>query len=435
MSAVTFTGARVVDPASGRDERANVAVDGELVVAVGTESRGMRVESDGLVLAPGFVDLHVHLREPGGEDAETVATGTAAAAVGGFTAVCAMPNTDPVADHAGVVEQVLRLARDAGHADVFPVGAITRGLAGEDLAELGAMAAVGVRCFSDDGRPVRSARVIRRALEYARTWDAIVCNHAEEASLTDGAQMNEGELSGLLGLAGWPHEAEEVMVARDLILAHGLGARVHVPHVSTAGTVALLRDAKARGTRVTAEAAPHHFTLTESQVRDFDPVNKVNPPLRAKADVEAVRDGLADGAIDAIATDHAPHPPETKEREWAHAPCGMLGLETALGLTCTELVGAGVLDLPRAVAALSTAPARSRGVVGHGGPIEAGAPANLVLFDPSERWTVDPRRLHSRSRNTPYAGRTLTGRVVHTLLRGRFTCRDGGLVEAPREPS
>ena len=425
MTAITLQGARVVDPASERDEVTNVTIDDGVVAAVGTQTDGDVIDADGLVLAPGFVDLHVHLREPGREDAETVATGTAAAAAGGFTAVCPMANTDPVTDHAGVVEQVLRLARDAGHCDVYPVGAVTRGLAGEELAEMGAMAALGVRCFSDDGMPVRSAQVMRRALEYARTWDAIICNHAEEASLTAGAQMNEGQLSTLLGLDGWPREAEEVMVARDLLLAAGLGARLHVPHVSTAGSVELIRSAKARGARVTAEAAPHHFTLLEDVATTYDPVYKVNPPLRAKEDVEAIRRGLADGTIDAIATDHAPHPPEQKEQEWMHAPPGMLGLETALALTLTELVHGGVLTMTQAVAALSTNPARSRDITGHGGPIQAGAPANLVLFDPEQRWTVDARALRSRSRNTPYAGMELRGKVVHTLLRGHFTCRDG----------
>ncbi|MPZ73607.1 MAG: dihydroorotase [Nitriliruptorales bacterium] len=416
-----------MDPASHRDDVVNVTVDDGIVTDVGADVIGRRIDAGGLVLAPGFVDLHVHLREPGREDAETVASGTAAAAVGGFTAVCPMANTDPVADHAGVVEQVLRLARDAAHCDVFPVGAVTRGLAGDELAEMGAMAALGVRCFSDDGMPVRSPQVMRRALEYARTWDAIICNHAEESALTGGAQMNEGQLSTLLGLAGWPREAEEVMVARDLVLAGGLGARLHVPHVSTAGAVDLIRVAKARAVRVTAEAAPHHFTLTEERATTYDPVYKVNPPLRGKEDVEAVRNGLADGTIDAIATDHAPHPPEQKEQEWMHAPPGMLGLETSLAVTLTELVEGGVLTLSQAIAALSTNPARSRDITGHGGPIQPGAPANLVLFDPAQRWTVDARGLQSRSRNTPYTGMTLQGKVVHTLLRGRFTCRDGAL--------
>jgi dihydroorotase len=424
-SLFTFTGVHVVDPASGRDEIANVVIGGDKVHSVGSESRGLRIDATGLVLAPGLVDLHVHLREPGGEDAETVETGTTAAAVGGFTAVCPMANTQPVADHAGVVEQVLRLAREAAMCDVFPVGAITHDLAGDELAELGAMTAVGVRCFSDDGHPVHSARVMRRALAYARTWDAIVCNHAEEPTLTRDAQMHEGVQSDLLGLTGWPREAEEAMVARDLILARGLGARLHVPHVSTAETVALIREAKAHGTRVTAEVTPHHFTLTDEQVATYDPVYKVNPPLRVKTDVEAVRTGLADGTIDAIATDHAPHPPETKERDWAAAPCGMLGLETALAVTVTELVRPGVLTMSQAIAALSTKPARSRDIVGHGGPIAPGTPANLVLFDPDAQWTVDPRTSHSRSRNTPFAGRQLWGRVYHTLLRGRFTVRNG----------
>jgi dihydroorotase len=427
-SVVTFAGARVIDPASGRDEVCNVVVEGGRIASVGEDSSGVRVDALNLVLAPGFVDLHVHLREPGGEAAETVETGTAAAAIGGFTAVCPMANTSPVMDHAGVVEQVLRLAREAGHCDVYPVGAITRGLAGEELAELGAMTAAGVRCFSDDGMPVRSAQVMRRALMYARTWDAVICNHSEEASLTAEAQMNEGELSSLLGLAGWPHEAEEIMVARDLILANGLGARLHVPHVSTALTVDLIRQAKRRGTRVTAEVTPHHFSRTDDRVASYDAVYKVNPPLRTKVDVEAVREGLADGTIDAIATDHAPHAPEYKEQEWGHAPCGMLGLETALAVALTELEDAGVLTLPQIVAALSTNPARSRDIEGHGGPIVEGAPANLVVFDPEQRWTVDPAAVQSRSRNTPFAGRELRGKVVHTMLGGRFTVRDGELV-------
>ncbi len=436
---VTFTGARVVDPATGTDRIANVVVDGDQIAEVGDESRGLRVDAHGLVCAPGLVDLHVHLREPGGEDAETIETGTRAAALGGFTAVCSMANTDPVCDHAGVVEQVLRLARDAGNCDVYPVGAITRGLAGDELAELGSMAEVGVRCFSDDGIGVQSARVMRRALSYAKTWDAIICNHAEESTLTDGAQMNEGVYSSRLGLSGWPHEAEEVMVARDLILAHGLGARLHVPHVSTAGTVGLIRNAKRLGVRVTAEAAPHHFMLTDDLVASYDSVFKVNPPLRTPTDVYAVRDGLADGTLDAIATDHAPHPPEQKEQAWGHAPCGMIGLETALAATLTELVGPsararpgdidpdepGTLTLLEAIERLSTGPARVRDIDGHGGPIAPGAPANLVLFDPAARWTVDAANLHSRSRNSPFHGRTLSGRVVHTLLRGRFTSRDG----------
>lgn len=423
--AYTLTGGRVVDPVGGFDGHTNVVVLGERIAEVGRNVVGRRIDADGLVVASGLVDLHCHLREPGREDAETVATGTAAAAAGGFTAICPMPNTEPVCDHAGVVEQVRRLAWDAGYCDVYPVGAITRGLAGNDLAELGAMAAIGVRCFSDDGLPVRSAQVMRCALRYARTWDAIICNHAEEATLTERAQMNEGALSSALGLGGWPHEAEEIQVARDLILADGLRSRLHVPHVSTLGTVELLRAAKARGSRVTAEACPHHFTLCDAEVASFDPVFKVNPPLRTPCDIEAICAGLADGTIDAIATDHAPHPPEQKELEWAYAPCGMLGLETALALTLTELVKPGVLTLMQAIACLSTKAAAIRDITGHGGPIQPGGPANLVVFDPSASWTVDPGALRSRSRNTPYVGRELVGKVVHTILRGRFTCRGG----------
>ena len=436
-SLFTLAGCRVVDPASGTDVVANVVVEGERIRSVGGDSAGLRIETDGLVCAPGLVDLHVHLRQPGNEDAETVATGTAAAAAGGFTAVCPMANTTPVTDHAGVVEQVLRLAREVGSCDVFPVGAITKGLAGEELAEMGAMAAIGVRCFSDDGKPVGSARVLRQALRYARTWDAIICNHAEEPSLTAGAEMNEGALSTRLGLTGWPREAEELQVARDLLLAHGLGARLHVPHVSTRGSVELLRQAKVRGTRVTAEATPHHLCLDEQLVASYDPVYKVNPPLRTADDVLAVREGLADGTIDAIATDHAPHAAETKDTEWAEAPCGMVGLETALAVSITELTdpdapatkrGSGALSLLEVLACMSTKPALSRDIAGHGRPVAEGEPANLVLFDPAATWAVDPSGFRSRSRNTPYAGRKVRGRVVHTLLRGRFTFRDAEVV-------
>lgn len=430
---LTLTGARVIDPATGRDEIANIVVDGERIAAVGDDSAGLRLDCDGLVISPGLVDLHVHLREPGGEDAETVASGTAAAALGGFTAVCPMANTEPVADHAAVIEQVKQLAVAAGRCDVHPVGAITQHLAGERLAELGAMAAVGVRCFSDDGIPVGSAQVLRRAMAYARTWDAIICNHAEDPALVAGGTANEGGVAARLGLPGRPHEAEEVMIARDLLLAEGLGARLHIPHVSTARAVELIREAKQRGVRVTAEATPHHFTLTEDLAGDFDAVYRVNPPLRTAADVRAIRAGLAEGTLDAIATDHAPHAPEHKEQEWGHAPPGMVGLETALAVTLTELVfperGEPTLTLPQAVRALSTAPARSRDIDGHGGPLEPGAPANLCVFDPQAQWTVRPGVLVSRSHNTPFAGRTLRGRVVHTLLRGRFTVHDGELTD------
>ncbi len=437
MTTLLLKGGRLIDPAGGHDAPADVLVRDGLVAAVGADATaaGARVEAerldcDGLVVCPGFVDLHVHLREPGREDAETIETGSRAAALGGYTAVCPMPNTDPVADNAGVVEMVAARGREVGLVDVFPVGAVTLGQRGEELAELGAMArsAARVDCFSDDGHPIPTARLLRLALEYARAFDAVIADHCEEASLTDGAQMHEGEVSAILGLQGWPAAAEEMIVARDLLLAELTGGRLHLCHLSTAGAVELLRAAKARGVRVTAEAAPHHFTLTDEAARSFDPVFKVNPPLREKTDLEAIRAALADGTIDAIATDHAPHAREDKEVEWQAAPPGMLGLETALALTLTELVEPGWLTLPQAVERLSAGPARCRRLPGHGGPVSAGAPANLTVFDPAARWTVEAARLASRARNTPYAGRAVGGRVLHTLLRGAFTVRDGRAV-------
>ncbi|HYY81627.1 MAG TPA: dihydroorotase [Actinomycetes bacterium] len=430
MNPILLRGGRLVDPVARRDQVADVLVAGGVVAEVGAglgAAGAELLDCDGLVVCPGLCDLHVHLREPGREDAETIETGSRAAALGGFTAVCPMPNTDPVADNAGVVEMVAARGREVGLVDVFPVGAVTLGQHGAELAELGAMAhsAARVDCFSDDGRPLRDARLLRLALEYARAFDAVIADHAEEPSLTAGAQMHEGEVSAMLGLAGWPAAAEEMVVARDLLLAELTGGRLHLCHLSTTNAVELVRAAKARGVRVTAEAAPHHFTLTDEAVRGYDPVVKVNPPLREKADVEAVRQGLADGTLDAIATDHAPHSREDKEVEWAAAPPGMLGLETALGLAVTELVEPGYLDLPVVVERLTAGPARVRRLPGHGGPVAAGAPANLTVFDPAGRWTVDRARLASRARNTPYHGRELRGRVVHTLLRGAFTVRDG----------
>ncbi|MFW6009910.1 MAG: dihydroorotase, partial [Actinomycetota bacterium] len=342
-------------------------------------------------------------------------------------------NTDPVCDAAVIADLVWRRGQEVGLVDVFPVGAITKGLAGQELAPFGELHASAARVdtFSDDGVPLADALVMRRALQYATAFDAVICNHAEEPDLTADAQMNEGAVSSVLGLAGWPHEAEEVMVARDLILAAGAGARLHVPHVSTAGTVELIRAAKQRGVRVTAEATPHHLLLTDELIVGYDPVLKVNPPLRTDADVQALRAGLADGTIDAVATDHAPHLPELKDQEWEHAPCGMLGLETAVAVLNTALVAPGVLDPLTAVARLTTGPAAVRDVGAHGGGtargggVAADQPANLAVVDPDATWTVERTHLHSRARNTPYHGRELTGRVLHTLLRGRFTLRDG----------
>lgn len=391
------------------------------------------VDADGLVALPGLVDLHTHLREPGREDAETVETGTRAAALGGFTAVHAMANTDPVADTAGVVEQVWRLGREAGHADVRPVGAVTVGLAGQRLAELGAMAdsAAGVRVFSDDGVCVSDAVLMRRALEYVKAFDGVVAQHAQEPRLTEGAQMNEGELSGRLGLRGWPAVAEEAIIARDVLLAAHVGSRLHVCHVSTAGSVELIRWAKGKGIDVTAEVTPHHLLLTDELAASYDPRYKVNPPLRTSADVAALREALADGTIDIVATDHAPHPVEDKECEWDAAAFGMLGLETALSVVQHAMVDTGLLDWAGVAARMSSAPARigrcDTGESAHGRPLAAGEPANLVLVDPAVTRTVDARGSASLSRNTPYEGMKLPGRVVATFLRGRPTVLDGAL--------
>lgn len=430
MTHLLLTGGRVLDPASGTDAQLHVEVRDGRVVALGDDVDGTgatTVDVTGCWVTPGFVDLHVHLREPGFEDAEDVGTGTAAAAAGGFTAVCPMANTDPVTDSAAVAEMVWYRGREIGLADVFPLGSITKRMAGAELTEQLELhrSAARVDCFSDDGLPVADPLVMRRALQYATHVDAVICNHSEDPALTAGAQMHEGEVSSVLGLPGWPREAEEIMIARDLILAAGAGARLHVPHVSTAGSVELLRAAKARGVRVTAEATPHHLSLTDELIRSYDPVYKVNPPVRTAADVEALREGLADGTIDAVATDHAPHPPETKDQEWEHAPCGMLGLETAFAVVHTELVATGLLDPLTAVARLTTGPAGVRDVRGHGGAIAPGRPAHLTVVDPEARWAVDAPGLRSRSRNSPFHGRTLTGRPVHTLLRGAFTLRDG----------
>jgi len=386
-------------------------------------------DAAGLVALPGFVDLHTHLREPGREDAETVETGTRAAALGGYTAVHAMANTDPVADVAGVVEQVWRLGREAGHCDVHPVGAVTVGLAGERLAELGAMAdsAARVRVFSDDGHCVSDPVVMRRALEYVKAFDGVIAQHAQEPRLTEDAQMNEGELSSRLGLVGWPSVAEEAVIARDVLLASHVGSRLHVCHVSTAGSVHIIRQAKLAGINVTAEVTPHHLFLTEELATTYDPVFKVNPPLRTMADVEALRNGLADGTIDAVATDHAPHSLEDKETEWSAASPGMLGLETSLSVVFAAMIETGLLDWAGLADRMSTRPASIGRLTDHGHRLEPGAPANVVLVDPSARWTVEASALASRSRNTPYAGQELPARIVATFLRGTPTVLDGKL--------
>ena len=389
------------------------------------------VEADGLIALPGLVDLHTHLREPGREDAETVLTGTRAAAAGGYTAVHAMANTDPVADTAGVVEQVWRLGREAGYCDVQPVGAVTVGIAGERLAELGAMAdsAARVRVFSDDGHCVSDAALMRRALEYVKAFGGVVAQHAQEPKLTEGAQMNEGEVSSVLGLRGWPAVAEEAIIARDVLLAAHTGSRLHVCHLSTAGSVELVRWAKSKGYPVTAEVTPHHLLLTDELVRGYDPVYKVNPPLRTAEDVAAVRAGLADGTIDVVATDHAPHPVEAKDCEWAVAAMGMLGLETALSVVQHTMVETGLLDWAGVADRMSVRAAVIGSLEGHGRPLEVGEPANLTLLDPAASRVIEPNALYSRSRNTPFAGLKLPGAVHATFLRGTATVLDGKVID------
>ncbi|WP_062311685.1 dihydroorotase [Demequina rhizosphaerae] len=388
------------------------------------------VDATGLVALPGLVDLHTHLREPGREDAETIETGSRAAARGGWTAVFAMANTNPVADTAGVVEQVWSRGREIGLVDVFPVGAVTVGLKGEHLSEMGAMAnsKAKVRLFSDDGVCVYDPVIMRRALEYVKTFDGAVVQHAQDLRLTDGSQMHEGEVSAELGLAGWPAVAEESIVARDALLAEHVGSRVHVQHLSTAGSVEIIRWAKARGINVTAEATPHHLLLTDESARTYDPLFKVNPPLRTQSDVEALREAVADGTIDIIATDHAPHASEDKDCEWAAASFGMLGLETALGVIQKALVDTGALTWRDVARLMSETPARIGKVdAEHGRPLAEGEPANITLVDPTAAWTVDGAQLASRASNTPYGGMELPGRAVATLLRGVPTHLDSQL--------
>ncbi|WP_369143151.1 dihydroorotase [Streptomyces sp. R44] len=427
MSKILIRGAQVL----GGDVQ-DVLINGETIAEVGTglAAEGATViEADGQILLPGLVDLHTHLREPGREDSETVLTGTRAAASGGYTAVFAMANTHPVADTAGVVEQVYRLGQEAGYCDVQPIGAVTVGLEGKKLAELGAMhdSAAGVTVFSDDGKCVDDAVIMRRALEYVKAFGGVVAQHAQEPRLTEGAQMNEGIVSAELGLGGWPAVAEESIIARDVLLAEHVGSRVHICHLSTAGSVEIVRWAKSRGIDVTAEVTPHHLLLTDELVRSYNPVYKVNPPLRTEKDVLALREALADGTIDIVATDHAPHPHEDKDCEWAAAAMGMVGLETALSVVQQTMVETGLLDWAGVAERMSFAPARIGRAKGHGRPVSAGEPANLTLVDPAYRGVVDPADFASRSRNTPYEGRELPGRVTHTFLRGRATVVDGKL--------
>ncbi|MDQ2792237.1 MAG: dihydroorotase [Pseudonocardiales bacterium] len=414
----------------GAGDPVDLLVRDGMIAELGPRLDGAGAESfdgGGLVALPGLVDLHAHLREPGREDAETIATGSAAAALGGYTAVFAMANTDPVADTAVVVEHVYRRGRDVGLIDVHPVGAVTAGLRGERLAELGAMAAsaAAVRVFSDDGVCVHDSLLMRRALEYVRGLGGVIAQHAEDPRLTAGAQAHEGEIAARLGLAGWPASAEESIVARDCLLARDAAAALHVCHVSTAGTVEVLRWAKDRGIRVSAEVTPHHLLLTDERLAGYDPVNKVNPPLRTAADTAALRAALADGIVDCVATDHAPHAPQDKDCEWSAARPGMLGLQTALSVVVATMVRPGLLDWRGVARVMSERPARIGGATEQGGHIAVGQPATLILVDPDATWTVRGAQLASLAHNTAFEGMELPGRVLVTMLRGEVTAQDG----------
>ncbi|MBI3932222.1 MAG: dihydroorotase [Acidobacteria bacterium] len=414
-------GGRVVDPSQGIDEPLDVLLDSGVVEALGKASaKGAEViDVSGLVVCPGFIDLHVHLREPGREDKETIATGTRAAAAGGFTAVCAMPNTEPVNDQAGITRFILDRARAEGAVRVYPIGAITKGSMGEEIAEYGDLREAGCVAVSDDGRPVASARVFRRALEYAKAFDLTVIDHCEEPTLAQGASMNEGPVATLLGLRGNPSAGEAMIVERDVLLADLTGGKVHVAHLSTALGAEAVRRGKARGVRVTAEATPHHMLLTDSLVKEsgYDTSTKMNPPLRSESDREALLEALRDGTVDCIATDHAPHAVDDKKCEYDLAAFGIVGLETAVALCLDRLVGAGVVDLPRLVALLSTNPARVLGLPG--GTLAPGSPADVTVLDLARKVKVDPARFESRGRNSPFGGWSLKGGPAMTLVGGR----------------
>lgn len=423
-----ITGASVID--QNGERRTDVMVDGGVIVKVGpdlhTDSADTVLKADGCVLSPGFVDLHVHLREPGREEAETIDTGSRAAALGGFTAVVAMPNTDPTQDSVEVVDFVRRQGERAGWCEVLPSGSITVGRAGKQLTPFAELAAAGVHIFTDDGNGVQDPQLMRRAYEYADGLDVTLAQHCEVESLTAGAVMHEGECCSRLGLPGWPSLAEELMLHRDIELVRLTGARAHFLHLSTAGSVELVRAAKVDGLQVTAEATPHHISLTDSMLESFNALYKVTPPLRTPDDIAAIRDGLADGTIDAIATDHAPHVPESKEWPLDQAPPGMLGLETALGVALANLE----MPLAKIIAALSWQPAAIAGIADrHGRPIEPGEPANLTVFDPAVEWEVVPAQLASKSHNTPYVGMQLKGRVRHTIFNGDAVVIDGKLIQ------
>jgi dihydroorotase len=422
---VVVSGGTIVDPASGVPRPGDVVIDDDRIAGIAppgsVPAEGQVIDAKGLLVLPGLVDMHVHLREPGYEYKETIATGTAAAVAGGITSVACMANTNPVNDSGAVTRFILEQAARANLARVFPIGAVSVGLEGEQLAEFGEMRRAGIVAVSDDGRPVMDASLMRRALEYGRLFDLLVIAHEEDCHLANGGVMNEGVTAVALGLRGVPAAAEEVMVARDIALAELTGGRLHVAHVSTRGTVELVRAAKARGVAVSAEATPHHLLLGEDAVGDYDTNAKMAPPLRTRADVEAVRAGLADGTIEAFASDHAPHHRDEKDVEFEHAANGIVGLETSLALGL-RLVEEGVLDLPTLVARMTTGPARLLGLPV--GTLAPGSLADVTIVDPKRRWTVDPAAFRSKGRNTPYGGWEVAGRVMTVLVGGRTVYTD-----------
>ena len=408
----------------------DVLIDGGLIHAVGpslSDPDATVFDATSMIVMSGLVDLHTHLREPGKEDSETVLSGSRAGVKGGYVALSAMANTSPVADNAGVVEQVYRLGKSAGLLDVFPIGAVTQGLEGKVLAEIGAMAdsVAQVRVFSDDGNCVSDPLVMRRALEYVKKFGGVIAQHAQEPALTSGSQMNEGIVSATLGLKGWPAVAEEAIIARDVLLAEHVGSRLHICHLTTAGGVEIIRWAKARGINVTAEVTPHHLLLTDETARSYDPIFKVNPPLRTEKDVLALRHGLADGTIDIVATDHAPHPGESKECEWQEAAFGMLGLEHALSIVAATMVESGLMDWAAVQDRMSVAPARIAGYSDHGREVTVGAPAHLTVINPNTSYRVDRDQLQSKSRNTPFHGMEFSARVVATFFHGQAVYQEG----------
>ena len=411
-------------------EIVNIGIKGDVITSISKESgakAATTIDGTGCIALPGLVDLHTHLREPGREDAETVLSGSHAGVKGGFTAVSAMANTSPVADTAGVVEQVYRLGQEAGLLDVFPIGAVTQGLKGESLSEIGAMAdsVARVRVFSDDGNCVSDPLVMRRALEYIKKFDGVIAQHAQDPRMTVGSQMNEGEISARLGLKGWPAVAEEAIIARDVLLADHVQSRLHICHLTTAGGVEIIRWAKARGINVTAEVTPHHLLLTDDLASSYDPVYKVNPPLRTESDVMALREALADGTIDIVATDHAPHPTEAKECEWQEAAFGMLGLETALSIVQKTMVETQLMSWSDVAERMSHAPARIGRYEQQGQPLVEGSLANIVVINPTQKWTVDRDLVLSKSSNTPYHGQQLPGVITHTLFKGKHVFSNG----------